>query len=420
MSGLFKETIAGDDPGRSRVRRAFWASFGLIYLVPVVKVVSGYAGLRLVLAALALVLYVTVYMATPLTMTSWMEPPRRLTHALVALFAALCAGLPFAFGSAWVGMPIYLSILVAMSLPLRTVPYGVAAAALVAVVQCWWLDVGRDGLLTITMTTLSLGLFMFAFRHARTLVAQLREARAEATRLAAANERLRIARDLHDLLGHSLSLIVLKSELARRMAARDVDRAIAEVNDIESVAREALRDVRATISGYRRRDLSGELDGARAVLTAAGIEPVVRTSGTPLPDEADGLFGWAVREAVTNVVRHSRAKRCEIVVGREPGGRRDPGSAVLSVTDDGTASEAAFVPGNGLTGLAERIDAAGGTVTARPRPSGGFAVTARLPLTSSSGAPESSSGCGPGRPPANGTGSTGDGGDSRPAVGSAS
>ncbi|MEV5570439.1 sensor histidine kinase [Spirillospora sp. NPDC052269] len=419
MSGLIKETIAGEDPGRSRARRAFWASFGLIYLIPVAKIVSGYHGPRLVLASLALVLYVAVYVATPLSMTSWMEPAGRRTYALVGLFAVLCTGLPFAFGREWAGMPIYLAIIVAMALPLRIVPYGVVAAAVLAVVQCWRLGIDRGGLLTVTMSTLSLGLFMFAFRHARTLVAQLREARAEASRLAAANERLRIARDLHDLLGHSLSLIVLKSELARRMAARDVDRAIAEVNDIESVAREALSDVRATLSGYRRRDLSGELDGARAVLSAAGIEPVVRTSGTPLPEEADGLFGWAVREAVTNVVRHSRANRCEIVVRREPGGRREPGSAVLSVTDDGTASEAAFVPGNGLTGLAERIDAAGGTVTARPRPSGGFAVTARLPLTPSGGS-RSSSGRGAERPQPDGTDPPADGGDSRPAVGSAS
>ncbi|MEV4257343.1 histidine kinase, partial [Spirillospora sp. NPDC049652] len=262
MSGLFKETIDGEDPGRSRPRRAFWAAFGLVYIVPVVKVVAGYHGLRLVLAALALVAFVALYLATPLTMRSWMHPVGRRTYALFTLFTALCVGLPFAFGAEWAGMPIYLSVLAAMTLPLRTVPYAAGAAAALSVLQSWYLGIGRGGLLTIAMSALSLGLFMFAFRHARMLVQQLREARAEATRLAAANERLRIARDLHDLLGHSLSLIVLKSELARRMAARDVDRAIAEVNDIEAVAREALRDVRATISGYRRRDLTGELDGA--------------------------------------------------------------------------------------------------------------------------------------------------------------
>ncbi|MCP2340312.1 sensor histidine kinase [Actinomadura rupiterrae] len=403
MNRLFKETIDGEDPGRSRLRRAFWAAFGLVYIVPLVKVIAGYHGSRLVLAVLALVLFVAVYVATPLTMSSWMLPASRRTYVLFGVFAALCAGLPLAFGHEWVGMPIYLAIIAAMTLPLRVVPYAIAASALLGSAQCLLLDVGRGGLLTITMTALSIGLFMFAFRHARTLVQQLREARAETTRLAAANERLRIARDLHDLLGHSLSLIVLKSELARRMAPRDVDRAIAEVNDIESVAREALRDVRATISGYRRRDLTGELDGARAVLTAAGIEPVVRTSGTPLPDEADSLFGWAVREAVTNVVRHSRARRCEIDV------RREPDAAVLTVTDDGTATEASFAPGNGLTGLAERMESAGGTVTARPRPSGGFGVAVRLPLS-----PADAAGAAP-EP-----GSSGGGGGTRPAVGSAS
>ncbi|RFU42195.1 sensor histidine kinase [Actinomadura logoneensis] len=416
MSGLFKETIDGEDPGRSRPRRALWAAFGLIYIVPVVRVVAGYHGLRLVLAALALALFVALYVATPLTMRSWMHPAGRPTYVLFGLFAVLCAALPFAFGAEWAGMPIYLSIVAAMTLPLCGVPYAVVAAAALSALQSWYLGIGRGGLLMIAMSALSLGLFMFAFRHARTLVQQLREARAETTRLAAANERLRIARDLHDLLGHSLSLIVLKSELARRMAARDLDRAFAEVNDIETVAREALRDVRATISGYRRRDLTGELDGARAVLTAAGIEPVVRTAGTPLPDEADGLFGWAVREAVTNVVRHSRARRCEIVV------RREPDAAVLSVTDDGTAAQesaGSFTPGNGLTGLAERLATAGGEVTARPRPSGGFAVTARLPLPPERGPSGRGAGGTEDRGTALDAAGPADGGDARPTVGSA-
>ncbi|MEV4254997.1 ATP-binding protein, partial [Spirillospora sp. NPDC049652] len=158
---------------------------------------------------------------------------------------------------------------------------------------------------------------------------------------------------------------------------------------------------------------------------AAGIEPVVRTTGTPLPDEADGLFGWAVREAVTNVVRHSRARRCEIVV------RREPDAAVLSVTDDGTASEGSFTPGNGLTGLTERLGAAGGDVIARPRPSGGFAVTARLPLppdagpagrsgkgTEGHGTPGSTEGTADRGTPGSAEGPA-DGGAPRPAVGSA-
>ncbi|WP_160821390.1 sensor histidine kinase [Actinomadura sp. J1-007] len=251
-------------------------------------------------------------------------------------------------------------------------PVGAAALAQGALI-----DGARGALPMITLTTVSLGLFMFGFRHARTLVQQLREARGEVARLAAADERLRIARDLHDLLGQSLSLIVLKSELARRVAGRDPARALDELGDIESVARQSLADVRAAISGYRRRDLAEELDGARGVLAAAEIGTTVRTCATPLPEEVDGLFAWAVREGVTNAVRHSRAAHVTITVARSGG------AAALDVVDDGCAGAAGagpFAPGNGLTGLTERVAAAGGTVEAGPREGGGFRLAVRVPL----------------------------------------
>jgi len=228
-------------------------------------------------------------------------------------------------------------------------------------------------MLTIVITTGTMGLFMTAFRNSRMLNVELQLARAEVARLAATEERLRIARDLHDLLGHSLSVIVLKAEVARRLGEQDVDRALAEVTDIESVARQALNDVRATVSRFRRRNLTEELDNARAVLTAAGVEPVIRTSGTPLPDVTDGLLGWAVREGVTNIVRHAHATCCEISV------RQDRSSAVLEITDDGAAT-LDFTAGNGLTGLTERVQASGGSVTAARRPEGGFRLMVRTPL----------------------------------------
>jgi two-component system, NarL family, sensor histidine kinase DesK len=188
---------------------------------------------------------------------------------------------------------------------------------------------------------------------------------------------VRIARDLHDLLGHSLSLIVLKSELARRLADRDPARAVTEIGDIESVARSSLADVREAISGYRRRDLGEELDGARAVLAAAGVDTTVRMAGAPLPEAADGVFGWAVRESVTNVIRHARASRCVIEV------RRDSDEAVLEVRDNGRAKRK-HVPGNGLNGLSERVAAEGGTMESGPLPGGGFRVAVRVPVGSAS------------------------------------
>ncbi|MEU6751135.1 sensor histidine kinase [Spirillospora sp. NPDC046719] len=369
------EDLDGPDPGRSRRRRAFWSTFGLIYMIPLAHVVVGYSGTRLALSVLGLGAFIGLYYATPLSMRSWVDPIGPLTRTLLAAFAVVSAVLPFAFGDEWIGTPVYLSMIFAMALPMDWVLWGVGGATALASLQCALIDGAEGALPVIAVTSLSLGLMMVGFRHARTLVQQLRVARGEVARLAAADERLRIARDLHDLLGHSLSLIVLKSELARRLGERDTDRAMAEVRDIESVARQSLADVRAAISGYRRRDLTGELDGARAVLAAAEIEAEVRTSGTPLPDQVDGLFGWAVREGVTNVVRHARARRVTITVGRADG------AATLEIVDDGCGRPGeGHAPGHGLEGLAERVADAGGTVAAGPRDGGGFRLAVRVPL----------------------------------------
>ncbi|QKG24021.1 sensor histidine kinase [Actinomadura verrucosospora] len=366
--------IADADPGKARRRRAFWSSTGLIYLLPVTIDIAGYSGARMALAIAGLIAFAALFLATPLSLRSWLEPVRTRTYVLLAAFAVLSAALPFAFGPAWLGTSIYLSMVFAMTLPMNRVLWGVGGSMALAAVQCPLLGV-PGALWPIALTTLSLGLFMVAFRHARTLVQQLRIARGEVARLAAADERLRIARDLHDLLGHSLSLIVLKAELARRLGERDAARAMAEVTDIESVARRSLADVRAAISGYRQRDLTEELDGARAVLSAAEVEVAVRTSGAPLPDQVDGLFGWAVREGVTNIVRHARARRVTITVARERG------EATLEIVDDGRGEVSeGHLPGHGLEGLAERVADAAGTVAAGPREGGGFRLAVRVPL----------------------------------------
>ncbi|MFJ3716320.1 sensor histidine kinase [Streptomyces sp. NPDC090057] len=209
-------------------------------------------------------------------------------------------------------------------------------------------------------------------------VRELRAAREELARRAVEEERLRFSRDLHDLLGHTLSVIVVKSEAARRLAPRDMDAALGQIGDIESVGRQALTEIREAVTGYREGSLATELARARSALSAASVEPVVHRSGSPLAPAAEALLGWVVREAVTNVVRHSDATRCEITVD----------SAVervrLTVTDDGTGGTAPRaaegIGGTGLTGLTERLAAAGGTLRAGPSPRGGFTVTAELPV----------------------------------------
>ncbi|MFJ4532583.1 histidine kinase [Streptomyces nigrescens] len=269
-------------------------------------------------------------------------------------------------------------------------------------------------------------------------IQKLNATRQELARSAVEKERLRFSRDLHDLLGHTLSVVVVKAEAVRRLAPRDLDAALAQAADIEAVGRQALTEIREAVSGYREGGLTTELDRARSALEAAGIEPVVRQAGPPLPPQAGALLGWVVREGVTNTVRHSCATRCEIAVhadeervrltitddGRGPlssGTATGPGPARLrdrvpgrggygdgdggreadgipaadgtggpSPTDDtggtGDAGGPALpgrsgpVGGTGLTGLAERLAAAGGTLHSGPDGRHGFRVTAELPV----------------------------------------
>ena len=140
-------------------------------------------------------------------------------------------------------------------------------------------------------------------------------------RLAVTEERLRIARDLHDLLGHSLSLIALKAELAGKVVRRDPDRAAAEIDDIENVTRRALAEVRAAVRGYRRLALDEALEGARVALSAAGIECRLAESPLAVSPEVEAVLAWAVREGTTNVVRHSHADHCDIRVEATAGTR---------------------------------------------------------------------------------------------------
>ncbi|MFD0235394.1 histidine kinase [Streptomyces decoyicus] len=173
-------------------------------------------------------------------------------------------------------------------------------------------------------------------------IQELNTTRQELARSAVEKERLRFSRDLHDLLGHTLSVVVVKAEAVRRLAPRNLDAALAQAADIEAVGRQALTEIREAVTGYREGSLTTELDRARSVLEAAGIEPVVRQAGPPLPPQAGALLGWVVREGVTNAVRHSGATHCEIDV------HADEERVRLTITDDGRgplSSGAAAAPG---------------------------------------------------------------------------
>lgn len=203
---------------------------------------------------------------------------------------------------------------------------------------------------------------------------QLSLAREQIARLAVGEERLRFARDLHDLLGHSLSVIALKSELARRLLPGDPARASAEVRDIEQVTRDALVEVREAVGGYRRMSLASELRGAEAALHAAGIEPEISQPAVSFAPDVESVLAWAVREGTTNVIRHSRARHCTIHVH---GSLSDAG---IEIVDDGTSGpEADGGAGSGLAGLTERVRRRHGRLEAGHDPGGGFRLVVELP-----------------------------------------
>ena len=190
---------------------------------------------------------------------------------------------------------------------------------------------------------------------------QLQDAHAEIARLAVSEERARLARDLHDSLGHSLTVVAVKSELAGKLVDRDSEKVKSELADIERLARDGLTDLRASVAGYRDVDLTSELASARIALTASGVEVHLPDDTEVVLPEFRALFGWVVREGVTNVIRHAGARNCWIELG--------PRRALIR--DDGTGSNPGS-PGNGLRGLRERADAAGATVRSGPGSGGGF------------------------------------------------
>jgi two-component system, NarL family, sensor histidine kinase DesK len=246
------------------------------------------------------------------------------------------------------------------------------------------------------------GLFAYSMARRIETLDSLRRTRAELARAAAAEERLRIARDLHDLLGHSLSLITIKAELAGRLIPADPDRAAREVSELESVARQSLHDVREAVAGFRQPDLAGELVAARQLLDAAGISAQITAADTGgLSRDVDSALAWAVREGTTNVVRHSRATQVAIQVNRNraavvaeirdngPAAPEENGAgpalpATRTAGPEGRAAVSRARPvfgGSGLAGLAERVRSLGGEIAAGSLEPKGFMLRVVVPLS---------------------------------------
>ncbi|HEV2141084.1 MAG TPA: sensor histidine kinase, partial [Candidatus Dormibacteraeota bacterium] len=202
---------------------------------------------------------------------------------------------------------------------------------------------------------------------------ELIAAREQLAQLAVTEERLRFARDVHDLLGQNLSVLVLKSELVAKQLRDDADEPLRnEVRDIAQVARKSLNDLREAVEGYRRPTLQAEITSAHAALRAAGIGLLVEDTVGVLPPEQDGVLAWCLREAVTNVVRHSGARKCEVHLALVDG------SANLEVADDGHGATS-LNGGSGLVGMRERVALVGGSVKLGAENGGGLHVRVSVP-----------------------------------------
>lgn len=205
-------------------------------------------------------------------------------------------------------------------------------------------------------------------------VTALDDSRRTAAELATARERLRLADDLHDILGHALEVVAFKSELASRLMAVDPDRARAEMEEVQHVARQSLTDVRAMVRDTRGTDLATELAGARAVLESAGVELAVHGDPESLGPLSGNVLGRVLREAMTNVLRHSQPSHCSIDLVIEGGGAR------LRVVNDGAEKPDGSDPGTGLVALGRYLDEQGGRLAAGPGAGGTFELTAELPV----------------------------------------
>ncbi|MEU3978593.1 sensor histidine kinase [Streptomyces sp. NPDC026672] len=362
------------------LRKLVWIGVWLVFLSsPVHDLATGdHSAAGTAGGWLGLTVFVGAYLALVFrNMGSPFSP--RVVVGLLVLMGVLATVLTLTLGSAWLGLYCYVSVGCGATLPPRAAYWAVPATGGLVLLVGWRVDLEEAG--NLLLLVLLIGFAMTGVGQLVRTTVELRKARATVAQLAANEERLRLARDLHDLLGHSLSLITLKSELAGRMLPDHPGKAAQQVADIEQVSRQALVDVREAVTGYRRPRLAAELAGAQVALTAAGV--VARVPAEPglgtVPEDTESALAWALREAVTNVVRHSGAARCTVeLLHRQT---LDGPVLELSVEDDGSG-DSGKGPGNGLTGLTERLEKVGGTLDAG-RVRHGFRLVARVPAAPS-------------------------------------
>ena len=367
-------------------RRGQWAMMlSLVFVLgPAFDAFDELDGIATAAALAGLVAFVGLYWRTMIG--GWVVQDRfadddRRSMARVAGLAALAAALSALAGSSdWSGLWCFVAAATGLRVAREIAIPLIVAEGLAAALTAGLAASDGGAAFSLFIVTFGVGMLTGGFRRLRVVNRQLGHARDEIGRLAVADERLRFARDLHDLLGHSLSVIALKSELANRLIVDRPAEAATHVRDIEAVSRRALSEVREAVAGYARPVLAAELAGARDTLAAAGLEvDAAPAPAVDLPPDAEAVLAWAIREGATNVLRHAgdaRRVRIRVAVNAT--------DAALELVDDGSASSGGDTSGTGLAGLAERVARVRGRMDAAPvaggPDGGGFRLAVTVPL----------------------------------------
>ena len=356
---------------RAVMTAVFVAFYSLVLLrINLMHMGASYVALSTAYATALLLLQLFYFSRPGLSVTQ----PRTALALLVQ--AALVFGPIAHYDEAWIGLPGFLAGSVLLTLPARfawpgfALVIGATAAAQAAFTPDWVSIV-----YTLVSTSIT-GLVTYGLTRLSSLVVALHDAQDELARLAVADERLRFARDLHDLLGYSLSAISLKSELTLRLIPLAPARAQGELEEILDISRRALADVRTVASSYRELSLDEEAASARSVLTAAEVEVLMDLDYGPVPVRARTVLATVLREGVTNVLRHSKAEHVEITV------RQEDADVRLDVVNDGVPvrpERAEMHGGSGIRNLEVRVGELGGRLSAALDPDGRFRLTATVP-----------------------------------------
>lgn len=313
----------------------------------------------------------------------WQSARREITRGsrvVLGVIALVCFLLPPLLGAVWLSAMVAVSGMIAVTLPERWSAPLVGGAALLGSGIAVLTGASGPQAVLLALSFPVAGLSAYTTVWLSLAVKELRDARAELARRAVGEERMRFARDLHDVLGHSLQAVALRAELAERLLDRDPGRVAKELAEIQKMARGAVQEVRDVVRGYRVTSLRTELDGATAVLRAAGIACETPSLPDELPRHVHETLGWVAREAVTNVLRHSGATRCRMTL------RADGADARLEIVNDGARRSEGV--GSGLAGLRERLAAVGGRLQSGLIADGTFQVLATVPLAVGAGQKE--------------------------------